>query len=180
VSSHSARLRTADRAALAVLCLLLLASVSARIVAYRAAASAPDAKTDTIALGDGLALPLRHSGRRLLRIAACPTPVLVDFVEPSPHGRDTSLVASPDPSDRTAFVYRGWTLDGPRAVMKLSMLYFMYRAGAVLGVSGPVAGDERAVKLVVPGTCDAAPDAILSALFDDLRPLLQGGGTRAP
>ncbi|MGU3667796.1 hypothetical protein ACLBX9_26725 [Methylobacterium sp. A49B] len=180
MSSHAARLRTADRATLMVLCLLLLASVSARIVAYRSAASDSDANTVTIAPGERLALPLHHAGRRLLRIAACPTPVLVDFVEPSPHGRDTSLMASPDPSDRTTFVYRGWTLAGPRAVMKLSMLYFMYRAGAVLGVSGPFAGDERAVKLVVPGTCDAAPGAILSALYDDLQPLLQGRGTGAP
>lgn len=166
----SARLRTADRTALTVLCLLLVISVTARIYAYKAApGSELAALSDAVDLGDGLYLSRRDAVRHSVQIASCAAPVTVDFVEPSPHGSDTSLALPPDPNDRVFYVYRGHTLDGPRAAMKLNALYFLRRAGAVLRISGSGARDQLAVKVIVPAGCGATAEDAMAALRQDVQ-----------
>ncbi|MCJ2055248.1 hypothetical protein MKL09_01630 [Methylobacterium sp. J-048] len=163
---HATRLRQADRAGFAALCLLLALSVAMRVQAYGKGVTAPEPGVEAAAvnLGAGVVLPRAEAGRRAVWTGACPLPVTADFVEPSPHGTDTSLAAPRDPNDRVVYVYRGWTLEGPRAAMQLSVLYFMRRAGAVLGLNGAATPHELAVKLVVPAGCDASPDEAMAAL----------------
>ena len=162
--ARATRLINADRAGLAALCLLLALSVSVRVQAYGNPAPPEPANAAAVDLGDGVVLPRAEAVRRLVWTGTCPLPVMADFVEPSPHGTDTSLAAPRDPNDRVVYVYRGWTLEGPRAAMQLSVLYFMRRAGAVLGTNGAATRHERAVKLIVPAGCDASPEDAMAAL----------------
>ncbi|GJE40416.1 hypothetical protein ACFQFG_18200 [Methylobacterium persicinum] len=172
MSGPAMRLRTADRTALAILCLLLAASVSARVSAGTALApgSTPAAATDAVDLGNGVSVLRRDAVRRSVWIATCPAPVTADFVEPSPHGSDTSLASPPNPNDRVVYLYRGWTLEGRRAAMELGALYFMRRAAAVLRLSGSGARDELAVKVIVPDGCSASPGEVMAHLGLALRP----------
>ncbi|SFL26123.1 hypothetical protein [Methylobacterium pseudosasicola] len=162
--ARATRLINADRAGLAALCLLLAFSVSVRVQTYGNPAPPEPADAAMVDLGEGVVLPRAEAVRRMVWTAACPLPVTADFVEPSPHGADTSLAAPRDPSDRVAYVYRGWTLEGPRAAMQLSVLYVQRRAGAVLGLNGVATRHELAVKLVVPAGCGASPEEAMAAL----------------
>lgn len=163
---RASRLTRADRAGLGALCLLLALSVSMRVQAYGTGPAAPEPATAVAAvdLGAGVVLTRAEAVRRVVWTAACPRPVVADFVEPSPHGTDTSLAAPRDPNDRVVYVYRGWTLDGPRAAMALGVLHVVRRAGAVLGANGAATRHELAVKLVVPAGCNTAPEAVMAAL----------------
>lgn len=164
---HSAtRLRTADRACLGALCLLLALAVSIRVYASRdgTVGSEPIGEAAAINLGEGVVVTRADAVRQEIRTSTCLRPVVADFVDPSPHGTDVSLVAPPNPNDRVVYVYRGWTLEGARAAMKLSVLHYMHRAAAVLHLSPASVRSELAVKLVVPAGCDASPDAVMTAL----------------
>lgn len=167
----SERLRTADRTALAVLCLLLAISVSARIYVYWTMAPGSElaAVSDAVDLGDGVSLPRKDAVRHWVQISSCAAPVTIDFVEPSPHGSDTSLAPAPDPNDRVFYLYRGSTLGDPRAAMKLNALYFLRRAGAVLRISGSEVRDRLAVKVIVPAGCGVSPEDAMAALRQDVR-----------
>lgn len=167
----SARLRTADRTALAALCLLLAISVSARVYTYRTTAMGPEltVSNDVVDLGDGVSLLRSDAVHHFVQIGSCAAPVAVDFVEPSPHGSDTSLALPPNPNDRVFYVYRSSILGGPRAAMKLSALYFLRRLGAVLRMSGSEAQDHLALKVIVPAGCGASPEDVMSALRQDVR-----------
>jgi hypothetical protein len=160
------RLRAADRTALAVLCLLLVLSAAMRVYAYRNAAVGwePGGEVAAVDLGEGVFLSRAEALHRAIWISACTRPVVADFVDPSPHGTDVSLVAPRDPNDRVVYVYRGWTLEGPRAAMELSVLHFARRAGAVLRMSAASARSELAVKLVMPAGCAMTPDDAMAAL----------------
>ncbi|MCJ2122855.1 hypothetical protein [Methylobacterium sp. J-077] len=146
--------------------MLLALSVSMRVQAYGigAAAPAPGAEAASVDLGAGVVMIRAEAVRREIWTAACLRPVIADFVEPSPHGTDTSLAAPRDPNDRVVYVYRGWTLEGPRAAMALSVLHFAHRASAVLRMRAASARSDLAVKLVVPAGCDASPEAAMAAL----------------
>lgn len=161
-----AHLRTADRTALAALCLLLVTSVSERIYAYSLAApgTEPTTEVTVIDLGGGIRWLRTDGARQKLRIASCPAPVTVDLVEPSPHGRDASLAVPPNPGDQAFYVYRGWILHGPHAAMKLGALYFLRRVGALVGIGGPSVRDELAAKVIVPASCHASPEDVLAVL----------------
>lgn len=163
---RASRLTRADRAGLGALCLLLALSVSMRVQAYGTGPAAPEpaAAVAAVDLGAGVVLTRAEAVRRVVWTAACPRPVVADFVEPSPHGTDTSLAAPRDPNDRVVYVYRGWTLDGPRAAMALGVLHFVHRAGAVLRMRSASARNALAVKLVVPAGCDTTPEAVMAAL----------------
>ena len=157
-------LRAWDHAGLTVLCVLLALSVSMRVHAYGRGAEPEIGEAASVDLGDGVILARAEAVRRLVWIAACPLPVTADFVEPSPHGSDTSLASPRNPDDRVVYVYRGWTLEGPRAAMALSVLHILRRAGAVLRMSGTATRNALAVKLVVPAGCAASPDTVMATL----------------
>jgi hypothetical protein len=164
VPARVTRLINADRAGLAALCLLLAFSVSVRVQAHGNPVPPEPADAAMVDLGEGVVLPRVGAVRRMVWTGSCPLPVTADFVEPSPHGTDTSLAAPRDPNDRVAYIYRGWTLEGPRAAMQLSVLYVLRRAGAVLGLNGVATRHELAVKLVVPAGCDASPEEAMAVL----------------
>jgi len=164
VPARATRLINADRAGLVALFLLLALSASMRVQAYANPTPPEWADAVVVDLGAGVFLPRAEAVRRLVWTSACALPVRADFVEPLPHGTDTSLAPLRDPNDRVAYVYRGRTLDGPRAAIQLSILSVLHRAGAVLGMNGAATRHELAVKLVVPAGCDAAPEEAMAAL----------------
>lgn len=169
MSSRSKSLRSADRIGLAALCLLLALSVSVRLHTYAAGGTASGGVGGAIDLGDGVSLPRDRAARRLVWTGTCAAPVTVDFVEPSPHGNDTSLAVTADPRDQVFYVYAGWTFGDRHAAMKLSMLYVLRQAIAIVRIDAPGTRGERAVKLVVPAGCQATPDDVMDALRRDVR-----------
>lgn len=169
MTEPTARPELTDRAGLAALCLLLALSVAVRVHAYRNDGPAAAVEAEVIDLGAGVHLPRTGAVRRMIWTGACSRPVIADFVEASPHGRDASLSVADDPDDRVAYLYRGRVLEGRHAAMSLSLLHFVRRAGAVMMVGGAVARDELAVKLTVPASCDAPLHEVVSALLQDVR-----------
>jgi len=108
-------------------------------------------------------------GRHLVRMASCSEAVTADFVEPMPHGGDTSLASSPDPNDDVFYVYRDRIFDVPYAATKLGLLHLLLRAGAVVRLNGAVARGELTVKIVVPVTCHAQPEDVMAVPRRDVR-----------
>jgi hypothetical protein len=166
VTSSSTRLGAADRAGLALLCLLLVLSVSVRLHTYWGArlGTAPAAEAQQVDLGDDVFMPPEGAVHRVIRTDGCGSPVAVDFVDPSPHGNDVSLATPQNTGDRVYYVYHGWTLGGRLAAMRLSMLYFMRQAAAVAQFNGLEGRHERAVRLVVPAECGAPPGEVMDVL----------------
>ena len=119
---------------------------------------------EAIDLRGGVSLPRGPAVRREVLLDGCWTPVTVEFVEPSPHGRDASLAAPPDPGDRVFYAYRGWTLSGRLAATGVSVLHFAWRAAAVLRLDQARGRDALAVKMTVPAVCLAGPEDALAAL----------------
>lgn len=169
--SSSHRLITADRLGLVVLSLSLALSVSVRIHAYTRAEADPAAFTETepVDLGDGAFLPREDAVHRTVAPTGCSAPATVDFVDPFPHGVDTSLAAPRDAGDRVYYVYRGRTLHGRFAAVELGVLHFIRLAGAVIRFNGLRGREDRAVKLVVPAGCDASPETLMDQLRRDVK-----------
>lgn len=164
-----ARRTIVDRAGLAVLCLLLMLSVIVRLHTYRINEVAPAAAAVVVDLGEGLHLSRAAATRRVIWVVACPRPVIVDFVEAVPHGRDASLIAPDDPDYRVSYVYRGQAVEGRYATTALTLLHFVRRAVAVVSWGETTASDALAAKLAVPTSCDLSPQEVMDALRQDVR-----------
>jgi len=162
-------LRPADLAALAVLCLLLVISVCGRLYAYCLLEPALEPTTIVAANADHF-LPRAEGTRRAVPIGACAGPVMIEFVEPISHGRDTLPVAPPDQGDRVFYVYQGWILHDPNVAMKLSALHVLRRAMGLVGLVAAGERDKLAMKVIVPAGCSASPNAVVAALPGKARP----------
>ncbi len=167
MSSGTPSLKRADRFALVAICTLLVLSALIRV--HSAWVRDPVVAVESVSLGEGVSLPRAETGRRAVWIASCGVPVPVDFVDPAPHGADLSLASPPFIGDRVYYAYRGQVLDGQLAAMKLTLLHFARRAGAVLHILRDEGQNERAVKFVVPAGCDATPDEVMDALRRNAR-----------
>lgn len=156
------------RNGVALLCLLLGASITLRVYAY-----APPVAADRLAavaagpppidLGAGALLPRASAGRHDVPVDVCTRPAVVTFIWVGPYGADPSLADAPDPEDRIAYVYRGWNLGHRFATIGLNAIYFARLAYARLTTGRNPSFDEVAVRIVVPAQCDAAPEDVLAA-----------------
>ena len=169
MSGGTPSLRGADRSALVAMCALL--ALSALIRVHSAWGRDPGAAVERVSLGDGVSLTRTEAVGRTVWTAACDAPVTVDFIDPAPHGADSSLAPPRYPGDRVYYVYRGQVLYGRFAAMKLTISHFARQAGAMLHILGGGGQDERAIKFVVPTGCDATPDEVMDALRRDVRSL---------
>ena len=157
-----------NRAALAALCLLLAGAVMLRV---RAVTDTPAQTAGpvlaAVGLGEGVSWAGTLAERREVLLGACWAPALVEVVEPSPHGRDASLVSA-TPGARVFYAYRGAILSGRLAVTELIARHFAGRAAALLTRDGAGRRDNLAVKMTLPADCGAAPEDVLAALRRDV------------
>jgi hypothetical protein len=165
-----ARSKLVDRAALLALCLMLAAALAMRLFEYEGVAreTGDTGGVEAIDLGGGVSLPRGAAVRRQVLLGACWAPVMIDFVDPSPHGRDASTAVLPNPGDRVFYAYRGWTLGGRLATAGMGVLHFAWRAGAVLRMDGAGGRNALAVKVTVPAGCGVRPEDALAALRQDV------------
>lgn len=164
MSDAPARLKSLDRAALAVLCLILATSVSMRVYTHRQASGAADQTSDAVDLGAGVFLPRVKAVAQRIRVKSCNTPATIYFVPPSLYGVGPSLNAAPNSSDQIFYAYRGNMLGGRFASMELSMVYVARLASNLMRTSGQSGVDDLAVKIIVATGCDATLDDVRSAL----------------
>lgn len=170
---------------LALMCLLLVASVTGRVYAYRHLSEgdgleAWDVSGAPVDLGGGVLLPRSAARHHVVTLAFCPAPASVDFVAASPYGSDPSLVGAPHPDDHVFYVYRGWNLGSRAAAIGLNALYFARRAYARLAMQKVSATDDLAVKIIVPAGCDVGPDTVMSVLRSTLQPMPSFDPAAAP
>lgn len=155
------------RGCLVLLSLLLGASLALRAYAYARPASAsamalPDGAPPPVNLGAGTYLPRPSAGRHRVVVGSCARAALVTFVWVGPYGPDPSLEDRPDPEDRVFYLYHGWNLGHRFATVGLNAIYFGSKAYARLSTGRNPVTHERAVRIVVPAGCDAAPDDVLA------------------
>src|SRR5947209_7555735 len=100
MSGDAPGLRVADRSALIALCALLVLSVLIRVHSSWDTATEPgtSAAAERVPLGDGVFLPHADAVQSAVWIATCNAPVNVDFIDPAPHGADSSLASPQNPS----------------------------------------------------------------------------------
>lgn len=160
-----------DRLAVVALCLLLVLSVATRLMPPADATPTAGVGDPAVVvdLGEGVGLPRAAAGPRAVLVGACWAPVPVEFVEPLPHGTDTSLAGPANAGDRVFYAYRGWMLGGRFSLTELAILHLAWRGASILRLNGAAARDTLAVKLTIPAGCAAAPEDALAALRQELR-----------
>ena len=165
------RQETVDRSALAALCLLLVLSVAIHLLPQDGATTEPATadKARPVDLGDGIVLNRSATGPRDVLIGACWTPIPVEYVEPSPHGADTSLAGSKNAADRVFYAYHGWVFGGRFAATELILRHLIWRSVSMLHLDGVGGRDTLAVKLTMPAGCQASPEEAMVALRHDVR-----------
>ena len=176
MSDLPARLKFLDRAALAILCLILAFSVSMRIYTHTEASRVTDQASDAIDLGAGIFLPRAKAVGRKVQVGSCNTPATIYFVPPSLYGVGPSLNA-PNPKDRVFYAYRGYMLGGQFASMELSMVYVARLASSLMRTSEQSGFDDLAAKIIVAAGCDATPVDVISAFCGQAQ--LEAVGLRA-
>lgn len=168
-------LNTPARGCLILLSLLLGTALAVRIYAYAVPSDMGEAAifetTDPpVDLGAGVLLPRTLAGRYNVPVGSCPASARVTFVWAGPYGSDPALADTLQPGDRTFYIYRGWNLGHRFATVGLNAIYFTRRAYARLSTGRNPAADTVAVKIIVPGGCDASPDDVLAALRRQVAP----------
>jgi hypothetical protein len=164
------RAKLVDRAALLALCLLLAAALAMRLFDHEDVARGTEktGEGEAVDLGAGVSLPRGAAGHRRVLLSACQPPVMIDFVDPSSHGRDASTTVLPNPGDQVFYAYRGWTLGGRLATAEMAMMHFAWRAGAILRMDGAGGRNALAIKVTVPDGCTARPEDALATMRRDV------------
>ena len=165
------------RSSIAILCLLLAASVLNRIHAYRiqpegGGVVAWETPSGFIDLGEGILLPRDVARHMILPIEACSSSVSVIFVQVSPYEPDPSFFGRPRPGDRVFYVYRGWHLGNRFINISLNAIYFARRAYARWKMQKIPATEDFALKFIVPASCNASPEEVTAVLRTTLQPLV--------
>lgn len=170
---QSAYLKAPVRLAVALLCVGLAGSFLMRGYVYseRRQTHSVEAKSsvvDRVNLGQGVTLPLVDAVRRTVGVQFCSMPAAIDFISASPYGSDPSLTGAPGPGDRVAYFYHGWNLGSRVSAVGLNAIYFARRAYAVMRMADDFATDDLAVKVIVPASCYASPEDVMTALRREL------------
>lgn len=170
---------TQARVGLAVLCLLLAASVAMRLYAREHLSRADDneareASGGTVDIGVGVSLPRAATQNRAIMLDSCPIPVSIYFIVANPYQSDPSHVGTVRPKDHVSYVYRGWKLENRFATVSFNAIYFARRAYARLTMQKEPAFDDLAVKIVVPAECNTSSDDVMAALRRNVCPALLG------
>lgn len=157
------------RSCIAILCLLLAASILNRIHTYRiqpesGGVVAWETPSDFIDLGEGILLPRDVARHMILPIEACSSSVSVFFVQVSPYEPDPSLLGRPRPGDRVFYVYRSWHLGKLFINISLNAIYFARRAYARWKMQKILATEDFALKFIVPASCNASTEEVAAVL----------------
>lgn len=165
------------RSSIAILCLLLAASVLSRIHTYRiqpegGGVVAWEAPSGFVDLGDGILLPRDVAQPMILPIESCSSSASVYFAQVSPYEPDPSLLGRPRPGDRVFYVYRGWHLGNRFINISLNSIYFSRRAYARLKMQKIPTTEDFALKFIVPSSCKASPEAVMAVLRTTLQPFV--------
>ena len=172
--SPHASLISWTRGGLAVLCILLAASVTMRISVYLYQSGGGGAVTwepnsGPVDLGEGTLLPRADAVHRTVMVGTCLAPASINFVGAGFYASDPSLVGAPGPEDRVFYIYRGWRLGRRFVSVRLNAIYFVHRVYARLVMHKNLATDDLAVKVIVPASCDASLNDVMAALRWDVR-----------
>ena len=159
----------ADRLAVVALGLLLGLSVATRLIPLADTTPAPDPVGEAVDLGEGVRLPRDAAGPRAVLVGACWTPIPVEFVEPLPHGTDTSPTNPTNADNRVFHAYRGWMLGGRFSLAKLAVLHLAWRGASILQLNGTGAQDTLAIRLTIPAGCGAEPEQAMTALRREVK-----------
>lgn len=160
-----------DRVALGALCLLLVLSLATRVFLGGDAltGSAAAGRAGAVDLGGGVVLSRTATAPRDVLIGACWTPIPVEYVDPSPHGADTSLASPENAGDRVFYAYHGWVFSGRFAATELAFRHLIWRGASILRLDGIGGRDTLAVKLTMPAGCAADPEVAMVALRREVR-----------
>lgn len=175
--AESPELMSWARSSIAILCLLLAASVLGRIHTYRmqpegGGVVAWEAPSDFVDLGEGILLPRDVAQPMMLPIETCSSSVSVLFVKVSPYEPDPSLLGRPRPGDRVFYVYRGWHLGNRFINISFNTMYFARRAYARWKMQKIPTTEDIALKFIVPSSCKASPEAVMAVLRTTLQPFV--------
>ena len=159
------------RLAVAALCVLLALSVATRLLTHDSATTEPSPADGARAvdLGEGIILTGAATAPRDVLIGACWTPIPVEFVEPSPHGTDTSVAGPTNAEDRVFYAFHGWVFGGRFAGLELIIRHLIWRSVSILSLDGVGGRDTLAVKLTMPAGCAADPEVAMTALRREAR-----------